>query len=109
MRDLSNNHRVMLYHGMGHMISAASTDQIGFHMVESLTGHINADWVAIMNQANQDNTCLVHSETVRTIDYLLKINQKIASSAESYYTYYLKKIFTDLINIYRLYTQMIQE
>lgn len=26
MRDLSNNHRVMVYHGMGHMVSAASTE-----------------------------------------------------------------------------------
>jgi exportin-1 len=26
MRDLSNNHRVMVYHGMGHMVSAASND-----------------------------------------------------------------------------------
>lgn len=60
-----------------------------------------------MDMANQDNTTLTHPEVIRTVDYLIKINQKIASSTGCYYTFYLKRIFKDLINVYRLYSAMV--
>ena len=56
-----------------------------------------------------DAVLLITMDRFRNLDYLLKVNQKIASSAEHHYTTYLKKIFEDMINVYRLYTVFIQQ
>lgn len=108
MRDLSSNHKVMLYHGMGHMVSAVPTYEEGTGLIERLTQYIHRDWQNLMQQANNDNSYLLIPNVIREVDFILKINQKIASSAQTFYTPYLTMIFTDLINIYRVYTQKIQ-
>lgn len=77
--------------------------------MDFLTKFVNAEWLDLMQRANQDNAFLTAPEVVRQLDYLLKINQKLALSAQQAYSYYLQRIFEDLINIYRVYTMKLQQ
>jgi hypothetical protein len=43
-------------------------------MMESLTANINQEWGYLMSLANQDNKALSESNTIRNLDYLLKVN-----------------------------------
>jgi len=46
-------------------------------------------------------------EVLRQLDFIIKINQKVAESVGFMYLAYLKRIFNDLLKIYSLYSQCI--
>jgi len=50
---------------------------------------------------------LMRPDIIKTIDFIIKVNQKVASSVGQQYLAYLSQIFTDLIKIYKLYSECI--
>ena len=50
---------------------------------------------------------LMVPENIKQIDLVIKINQRVVSSAGALYFHYLQTIFTDLIKVYGCYSQSI--
>ena len=50
---------------------------------------------------------LMRPDVIKSIDFIIKVNQKVASSVGQQYLAYLSQIFTDLIKIYKLYSECI--
>jgi hypothetical protein len=50
---------------------------------------------------------LIVQENIKQIDLVIKINQRVVSSAGSFYVNYLQKIFNDLIKVYGCYSTSI--
>lgn len=43
-------------------------------------------------------------EVIKTIDFIIKVNTKVAESVGFMYVSYLHKIFSDLLKMYGLYS-----
>jgi exportin-1 len=61
----------------------------------------------ILQQANMSTNELMRPEIIKAIDFIIKVNQKVASSVGQQYLAYLSQIFNDLIKIYKLYSECI--
>ena len=48
-------------------------------------------------------------EIIKSIDHIIKINQRVASSVGRNYLSYLSQIFDDLIKVYKLYSNCISQ
>ena len=71
--------------------------------------YLNKDWMEILNLANQSIDQLRIPDIVRQLDFIMKINQKVCQSVGPGYVCYLKKIFNDMLHLYRLYSQCISD
>lgn len=69
--------------------------------------YTNQDWQIIIQRANQGTNELMTPEIIKSIDFMIKVNQKVAQSVGQTYLAYLQQIFTDLIKIYKLYSECI--
>ena len=48
-------------------------------------------------------------DNIKTIDLVIKINQRVAESVGGTYLTYLRNIFDDLLKIYNIYSQQISK
>ena len=46
-------------------------------------------------------------EVIKTLDFIIKVNTKVAESVGFMYLSYLRRIFNDLLKMYRLYSECI--
>lgn len=60
-----------------------------------------------LNKFNMDASQIFNMENIKTIDQVIKINQRVAESVGSAYLLYLRNIFDDLLKIYNIYSQQI--
>jgi hypothetical protein len=49
----------------------------------------------------------MEAETIRFLNHIIKINQKVAFSVGPNYLAYLSEIFNELIQVYKLYSECI--
>jgi exportin-1 len=61
----------------------------------------------ILQGANHDNSSLMNPTVIKSLDHIIKVNQRVAQSVGQMYLTYLQTIFQDLINVYKLYSQCI--
>lgn len=62
-----------------------------------------------LNQANVNLAEIYNPENVKIIDFLIKINQRVAEACGRQYLNYLKGIFNDLLKLYGLYSSQITQ
>ena len=48
-------------------------------------------------------------DIIKMLDHIIKINQRVASSVGQRYVTYLGMVFTDIINVYKNYSQCISQ
>jgi len=61
----------------------------------------------MLNSANQDFSLLMRPDVIKQIDFVVKINQRVADSVGSAYLGYLTTIFNDMMKVYRIYSDRI--
>lgn len=64
----------------------------------------NKEWLDILQAAHLDINSLMQPETIKQLDFIIKINEKVAESVGHMYLVYLRNIFNDLLRIYGLYS-----
>lgn len=104
-KDLQPHQRLQVYEGIGYMISAEETNQQQY--LFQLLSYCHNDWQQLINMARQNPNCLSDSTVIKQIDFIIKINQRVAQSVGKGYIAYLKDIFNDMIEVYKLYSQCI--
>lgn len=60
--------------------------------------------MTILSLANQNMNALSQPDVIKSLDYIFKVNQRIAESVGYIYLSYLKRIFHDLLKVYSLYS-----
>jgi exportin-1 len=76
-------------------------------LVNSELQYVHFEWESILAIANQNADQLMLPEVIKGIDFIIKVNTKVAESVGFMYLAYLKRIFTDLLKMYGLYSQCI--
>ena len=104
-KDLESNQRLQVYEGIGYMISTAQQSQP--QLIQMLLQYVNAEWTIIINSAQQNIDSLMNPQVIKSLDHIIKVNQRVAQSVGQAYLSYLHGIFNDLINVYKLYSQCI--
>lgn len=47
---------------------------------------------------------LMQPDVIKQIDFIIKINERVCESVGHIYLVYLRTVFTDLLNVYGLYS-----
>lgn len=76
-------------------------------LLESLMQYTQQDWNEILNLANKDPSNLQDYEVIRTIGFIIKANERVAFSLGHPYYTHLAKIFLELLQVYKLYSENI--
>ena len=62
---------------------------------------------AELSKFNMNAELIYNLENIKTIDQVIKVNQRVAESVGGPYLHYLRNIFDDLLKIYNIYSQQI--
>jgi len=98
---------LMVYEGIGWMISAEQNEQTQATLIQNLLGLSFQQFTAALNSFNLDPQAIWNMDNVKSINQVIKINQRVADSVGGAYLIYLRNIFDDLLKIYNIYSQQI--
>ncbi|GKV06987.1 hypothetical protein SLEP1_g18801 [Rubroshorea leprosula] len=105
--DLEPHQIHMFYEAVGHMIHAESDPQKRDEYLQRLMELPNQKWVEIIGQARQSVDFLKDQEVIRTVLNILQTNTSVASSLGTYFLSQISLIFLDMLNVYRMYSELI--
>ena len=97
----------MVYEGIGHMINVEQNPVTQEILVNNELQYVHYEWENILSIANQNTEQLMVPEVIKSIDFIIKVNTRVAESVGFMYLAYLRRIFTDLLKMYGLYSQCI--
>jgi len=80
----------MVYEGIGHMISMEPNPTLQESLVNGIMQYAHKDWMSILNLANQSIENLMLPDVIKMIDFIIKINTRIADSVGFIYLSYLR-------------------
>ncbi len=70
--------------------------------------HLQADkWKDILLRGAQNTAYLSEVDTARDLTFILRVNQRVCSSAGQIFIHQLSTIFLDMMNLYRFYSEQI--
>eukprot|EP00762_Andalucia_godoyi_P002986 ANDGO_04130.mRNA.1 Protein EXPORTIN 1B len=109
--DLSSdtNHMTLFYEALGWIISSASSEQYRLYLVAQLCARANGEFAALVLAGQQSDTRSLQSpDVMRSLTTFLKTNVAVCSSCgASNFIQQLGHIFLDLMQIYRIYSQLV--
>ncbi len=88
-KDLEQHQRLMVYEGIGHMISVEPTPIFQEKLLNECMQYVHNDWMQILEIANQNANQLYMPEILKSIDFILKVNTRVAESVGYIYLSYL--------------------
>ncbi|ERN19641.1 hypothetical protein AMTR_s00062p00152740 [Amborella trichopoda] len=105
--DLEPHQIHTFYESVGHMIQAESDPQKRDEYLQRLMELPNQKWAEIIGQARQSVDFLKDQDVIRTILNILQTNTSVASSLGTYFLPQISLIFLDMLNVYRMYSELI--
>lgn len=104
LKDLEVHQKLMVYEGIGHMISQEQIPIIQENLLNSCLQYVHDDWERILQLANQATENLLMGDVLKNIDFIIKVNTRVAEAVGFIYLGYLRRIFGDLLRMYGLYS-----
>ncbi|KAL6320188.1 hypothetical protein AAG906_004697 [Vitis piasezkii] len=92
---------------VGHMIQAESDPQKRDEYLQRLMELPNQKWAEIIGQARQSVDFLKDQDVIRTVLNILQTNTSVATSLGTYFLSQITLIFLDMLNVYRMYSELI--
>uniref|UniRef100_A0A5B6Z553 Putative exportin-1 n=1 Tax=Davidia involucrata TaxID=16924 RepID=A0A5B6Z553_DAVIN len=92
---------------VGNMIRAESDLQKKDEYLQRLMELPNQKWAEIIGHACQSVDFLKDQNVIRTVLNILQTNTSVASSLGTYCLSQIKLIFLDMLNVYRMYSELI--
>ncbi|KAF2306654.1 hypothetical protein GH714_020121 [Hevea brasiliensis] len=105
--DLEPHQIHTFYESVGHMIQAEPDPQKRDEYLQRLMDLPNHKWAEIIGQARQSVDFLKDQEVIRTVLNILQTNTSVASSLGTYFLSQISLIFLDMLNVYRMYSELI--
>ncbi|CAL5408072.1 unnamed protein product [Camellia sinensis] len=105
--DLEPHQIHSFYESVGNMIQAESDPQKRDEYLKRLMELPNQKWVEIIAQARHSVDFLKDQDVIRTVLNILQTNTSVASSLGTYFLSQISLIFLDMLNVYRMYSELI--
>ncbi|RVX01673.1 Protein EXPORTIN 1A [Vitis vinifera] len=105
--DLEPHQIHTFYESVGHMIQAESDPQKRDEYLQRLMELPNQKWAEIIGQARQSVDFLKDQDVIRTVLNILQTNTSVATSLGTYFLSQITLIFLDMLNVYRMYSELI--
>ncbi|XP_047329646.1 protein EXPORTIN 1A [Impatiens glandulifera] len=105
--DLEPHQIHTFYESVAQMIQAESDPQKRDDFLQRLMVLPNQKWTEIIAQARQRVDFLKDLDVVRTVLNILQTNTSAATSLGSYFLSQITMIFLDMLNVYRMYSELI--
>ncbi|KAE8673729.1 Protein EXPORTIN 1A [Hibiscus syriacus] len=105
--DLEPHQIHSFYESVGHMIQAESDPHKRDEYLQRLMELPNQKWGEIIGQARQSVDFLKDQDVIRTVLTILQTNTSVASSLGTYFLSQISLIFLDMLNVYRMYSELI--
>ncbi|KAK2425786.1 Exportin-1 [Trifolium repens] len=107
--DLEPHQIHTFYESVGSMIQAESDAQKREEYLQRLMVLPNQKWLEIIGQARQNVDFLKDQDVIRTVLNILQTNTSVASSLGTYFLPQITSIFLDMLNVYRMYSELISK
>jgi len=107
IQDLEKHQVHVFYEAVGCMISAERNLERCHHYVARLMDPPNADWALIIAQAMRNAEVLKDEVTIRRIANIVRTNIFACRSLGTSFGPQIRKIFPDILNIYRMYSELV--
>ncbi|XP_019195509.1 PREDICTED: protein EXPORTIN 1A-like isoform X2 [Ipomoea nil] len=105
--DLEPHQIHSFYESVGHMIQAESDTQKRDEYLQRLMELPNQKWAEIIGQARQSVDFLKDQDVIRAVLNILQTNTSAASSLGTFFLPQITLIFLDMLNVYRMYSELI--
>uniref|UniRef100_A0A7N0UPH6 Importin N-terminal domain-containing protein n=1 Tax=Kalanchoe fedtschenkoi TaxID=63787 RepID=A0A7N0UPH6_KALFE len=105
--DLETHQIHTFYESVGQMIQAESDNQKRDEYLQRLMELPNQKWAEIIGHARQSVDYLKDQDVIRTILNILQTNTSAATSLGTYFLPQISQIFLDMLNVYRMYSELI--
>ncbi|XWS42887.1 hypothetical protein CRYUN_Cryun16bG0052900 [Craigia yunnanensis] len=105
--DLEPHQIHTFYESVSHMIQAESDPHKRDEYLQRLMELPNQKWSEIIGQARQSVDFLKDQDVIRTVLNILQTNTSVASSLGTYFLTQISLIFLDMLNVYRMYSELI--
>ncbi|XP_058082401.1 protein EXPORTIN 1A-like [Magnolia sinica] len=66
-------------------------------------------WIEIIGQARQNVDFLTNPDVIKTVLNILQTNTSVASALGTYFLSQISLIFLDMLNVYRMYSELISK
>ncbi|XP_061355285.1 protein EXPORTIN 1A isoform X3 [Gastrolobium bilobum] len=107
--DLETHQIHSFYESVGNMIQAESDAQKRDEYLQRLMELPNQKWLEIIGQARQNVDFLKDQDVIRTVLNILQTNTSVATSLGTYFLPQISLIFLDMLNVYRMYSELISK
>ncbi|GER46774.1 exportin-1 [Striga asiatica] len=105
--DLEPHQIHSFYESVGNMIQAESDPHKRDEYLQRLMELPNQKWAEIIGQARQSVDFLKDQDVIRAVLNILQTNTSVASSLGTYFLPQISLIFLDMLNVYRMYSELI--
>ncbi|KAL2556439.1 Protein EXPORTIN 1A [Forsythia ovata] len=105
--DLEPHQIHSFYESVGQMIQAESDPQKREEYLQRLMQLPNQKWAEIIGQARQSVDFLKDPDVIRAVLNILQTNTSAATSLGTYFLSQITLIFLDMLNVYRMYSELI--
>ncbi|KAJ8771344.1 hypothetical protein K2173_026521 [Erythroxylum novogranatense] len=105
--DLEPHQIHIFYESVGQMIQAESDPQKRDEYLQRLMDLPNQKWAEIIGQARQSVDFLKDQDVIRTVLNILQTNTSVSSSLGTYFLSQISLVFLDMLNVYRMYSELI--
>ncbi|EXB29171.1 hypothetical protein L484_019696 [Morus notabilis] len=105
--DLEPHQIHTFYESVGHMIQAETDSKKRDEYLQRLMDLPNQKWAEIIGQARISVDFLKDQDVIRTVLNILQTNTSVASSLGTYFLPQISLIFLDMLNVYRMYSELI--
>ncbi|GMY06408.1 protein EXPORTIN 1A [Fagus crenata] len=105
--DLEPHQIHTFYESVAHMIQAEPDPQKRDEYLQRLMELPNQKWGEIIGQARQSVDFLKDQDVIRTVLNILQTNTSVATSLGTYFLTQISLIFLDMLNVYRMYSELI--
>ncbi|KAK4789346.1 hypothetical protein SAY86_020665 [Trapa natans] len=105
--DLEPHQIHSFYESVGHMIQAESDPHKRDEYLQRLMALPNQRWNDIISQARQTVEILKEQDVIRHVLNILQTNTSVASSLGTFFLSQISLIFLDMLNVYRMYSELI--
>ncbi|KAL6501015.1 Exportin-1 [Orobanche hederae] len=105
--DLEPHQIHSFYESVGHMIQVEPDPSKREEYLHRLMELPNQKWAEIIGHARQDADCLKDQDVIRAVLNILQTNTSVATSLGTYFLPQISLIFLDVLNVYRMYSELI--
>ncbi len=107
--DLQSHQKLMFYEAIGNMIDRDADLSRKAELIKKMMEPTYLDWSTIFSQATQNPEILQNHQSIKAMDLIIKLNERVALATKTVYFSFGTYVFSDIINAYSYYTGLVNE